>query len=135
MRNKLVLMRQAWYNKSENRGEKRMNLPKSNRARFSQCPKMLRQGTYHPELAVQDEALLRILQIPKQYRSQNNTAIPTVRSNGRRFSILQEFFRPLPCASVSRRIRKRRGENIIKIGGNYGGRKKDRVGRKIRQKS
>ena len=44
-----------------------MNLPKSNRARFSQCLKMLRQGTYHPELAVQDEALLRILQIPKQY--------------------------------------------------------------------
>ena len=46
-----------------------MNLPKSKRARFCQCPKMLRQGTgtYHPELAVQDEALLRILQIPKQY--------------------------------------------------------------------
>ena len=44
-----------------------MNLPKSKRARFCQCLKMLRQGTYHPELAVQDEALLRILQIPKQY--------------------------------------------------------------------
>ena len=74
-----------------------MNLPKSKRARFCQCPKMLRQGTYHPELAVQDRRFCVFC------RSQNNTAIPTVRSNGRSFSILQEFFRPLPCASVSRR--------------------------------
>lgn len=44
-----------------------MNLSKSKYTRFCQCPKMLWLDTYHPELAVQDEALLRILQISKQY--------------------------------------------------------------------
>ena len=36
-----------------------MNLSKSKYTRFCQCPKMLWLDTYHPELAVQDEALLR----------------------------------------------------------------------------
>ena len=36
-----------------------MNLSKSKYTRFCQCPKMLWLDTYHPELAVQDEALPR----------------------------------------------------------------------------
>lgn len=36
-----------------------MNLSKSKYTRFCQCPKMLWLDTYHPERAVQDEALLR----------------------------------------------------------------------------
>ena len=39
-----------------------MNLSKSKYTRFCQCPKMLWLDTYHPELAVQDEALLRRFQ-------------------------------------------------------------------------
>ena len=42
--------------------EKLMNLSKSKYTRFCQCPKMLWLDTYHPELAVQDEALLRRFQ-------------------------------------------------------------------------
>lgn len=36
-----------------------MNLPKSKRARFCQCPKMLRQGTYHPERKYSRDERLR----------------------------------------------------------------------------
>ena len=39
-----------------------MNLSKSKYTRFCQCPKMLWLDTYHPELAVQDESLLRRFQ-------------------------------------------------------------------------
>mgnify|MGYP001623488732 CR=1 FL=1 len=39
-----------------------MNLSKSKYTRFCQCPKMLWLDTYHPELAVQDETLLRRFQ-------------------------------------------------------------------------